>query len=119
MHDANFAMIFPGQGSQSVGMLKAMAEAYPSVLQVFGEASEKLDLDLWRLVQEGPLEQLNQTEYTQPAMLAAGVAVWRCWQAAGGGNPAVMAGHSLGEYTALVCAGAMQFADAVGLVAER
>jgi [acyl-carrier-protein] S-malonyltransferase len=119
MSESNFAMLFPGQGSQSVGMLKALASVYPAVQQTFDEASSVLDFDLWKLVQEGPEDQLNQTHNTQPAMLAAGVAVWRIWQAADGGDPAVMAGHSLGEYSALVCAGALAFSDAVGLVAER
>ena len=119
MSDGKFGMLFPGQGSQSVGMLKALAESYPAVEQTFGEASSKLDFDLWKLVQDGPVEQLNQTQNTQPAMLAAGVAVWRIWQAEGGILPAVMAGHSLGEYTALVCAGALEFTDAISLVADR
>ena len=119
MSECNFAILFPGQGSQSVGMLKALAAAYPTVQQVFDEASTVLNLDLWKLVQEGPEERLNQTRNTQPAMLSAGVAVWRIWQEQGGAEPAVMAGHSLGEYSALVCAGALGFADAVGLVAER
>ncbi len=119
MSASNFSMLFPGQGSQSVGMLKELAEAYPAVQQTFGEASAVLNFDLWRLVQEGPPEQLNQTQNTQPAMLAAGVAVWRIWQTEGGAKPAVMAGHSLGEYSALVCAGALGFADAVSLVADR
>jgi [acyl-carrier-protein] S-malonyltransferase len=89
------------------------------VQQTFDEASTVLGFDLWKLVQEGPEDQLNQTHNTQPAMLTAGVAVWRVWLAQGGVKPAVMAGHSLGEYSALVCAGALEFADAVGLVAER
>lgn len=117
--DATLAMVFPGQGSQSVGMLSALAVAYPQVGETFGQASAVLGYDLWKLVQEGPAEALNQTDRTQPAMLAAGVAVWRCWQARTGSLPAAMAGHSLGEYTALVCAGALEFADAIGLVAER
>jgi [acyl-carrier-protein] S-malonyltransferase len=100
-------------------MLSALAVAYPQVGETFGQASAVLDYDLWKLVQEGPAEVLNQTDRTQPAMLAAGVAVWRCWQARAGSLPAAMAGHSLGEYTALVCAGALEFADAIGLVAER
>jgi [acyl-carrier-protein] S-malonyltransferase len=119
MRDTNFSMVFPGQGSQSVGMLKELAETYPAVQQTFDEASEALNFDLWKLVQEGPVEQLNQTQNTQPAMLAAGVAVWRIWQTAGGAKPAVMAGHSLGEYSALVCADALGFIDAISLVAER
>ena len=117
--DAKLAMVFPGQGSQSVGMLSDLAEACPQVSETFTQASEVLGYDLWTLVQDGPAEDLNQTDRTQPAMLAAGVAVWRCWRSRKGALPAVMAGHSLGEYTALVCAGALEFSDAIGLVAER
>jgi [acyl-carrier-protein] S-malonyltransferase len=119
MSNSNFSIVFPGQGSQSVGMLDTLAEAYPQVVQTFSEASDALGYDLWALVGNGPAEALNQTATTQPAMLAAGVAVWRIWQSLGGPAPALMAGHSLGEYSALVCAGAIPFADAVGLVAER
>lgn len=111
--------IFPGQGSQSVGMLNALATEFPQVKATFAEASEALGYDLWRVVEQGPEERLNRTEVTQPAMLAAGVAVWRVWRAQGGPLPAVMAGHSLGEYAALVCAEALAFADAVRLVADR
>ena len=114
-----FSIVFPGQGSQSVGMLAGLAADFSCVGQTFAEASEVLGFDLWELVQQGPEGTLGQTRNTQPAMLAAGVAVWRAWQDAGGATPALMAGHSLGEYTALVCAGAMPFTDAVGLVAER
>ena len=113
------AFIFPGQGSQSIGMMNSLAESYPVVQETFTEASALLGYDLWTLVTEGPAEKLNSTEYTQPAMLAAGVATWRAWKAVGGRNPAMMAGHSLGEYTALVCAGALNFPDAVALVADR
>ena len=112
-------MVFPGQGSQSVGMLTEMAEAHSQVGATFAEASEALGYDLWQLVRDGPEEMLNQTDRTQPAMLAAGVAVWRVWQECGGAQPALMAGHSLGEYTALVCAGAIDFIEAIALVAER
>jgi len=112
-------MVFPGQGSQSVGMLATLAASAPRVAATFAEASAVLGYDLWQLVQDGPEELLNRTDRTQPAMLAAGVAVWRVWQARGGAQPAMLAGHSLGEYTALVCAGALEFEDAVGLVAER
>lgn len=119
MNDSNFSIVFPGQGSQSVGMLKALADDFALVEETFTEASEALGFDLWKLVQQGPAEELNQTRNTQPAMLTAGVAVWRIWRAEGGATPAVMAGHSLGEYSALVCAGAIKFPDAVGLVAER
>lgn len=112
-------MVFPGQGSQTVGMLAELASRYPVVVDTFEEASDVLGYDLWALVQDGPAEELNLTDRTQPAMLAAGVGVWRVWQEQGGAAPGVMAGHSLGEYTALVCAGALELADAIGLVAER
>jgi len=102
-----------------MGMLADLAAAYPVVGQSFAEASEALGYDLWKLVQEGPEEELNKTHITQPALLAAGIAVWRVWQEKGGASPVVMAGHSLGEYTALVAAGAMPFSDAVALVADR
>jgi len=113
------ALVFPGQGSQSVGMLNALAGEFPQVAQTFAEASQALGYDLWSVVERGPEEKLNQTEVTQPAMLTTGVAVWRVWRAQGGAMPALMAGHSLGEYTALVCAEALGFADAVKLVADR
>lgn len=113
------AFVFPGQGSQSVGMLAKLAGAFPAVEETFAEASEVLGYDLWKLVQEGPETQLNQTDKTQPAMLAAGVAVWKCWREKGGAVPAMLAGHSLGEYTALVCADAMDFTAAVTAVSER
>jgi len=113
------AVVFPGQGSQSVGMLAALAAEYPSVQATFAEASEVLGYDLWALVQGGPDETLNSTERTQPAMLAAGVAVWRVWTEQGKPMPAVMAGHSLGEFTALVCAGALDFRDAIAAVQFR
>ena len=113
------AFIFPGQGSQSVGMMAQLTEASSGIRSTFDEASNILGYDLWQLVSDGPAEQLNATEYTQPAMLVAGVASWRAWQAAGGSDPAAMAGHSLGEYTALVCAGALSFTDAVSLVRDR
>jgi [acyl-carrier-protein] S-malonyltransferase len=119
MNDSTFSMVFPGQGSQAVGMLKALADDSPLVGETFAEASQRLGFDLWKLVQDGPVEELNLTTNTQPAMLTAGVAVWRVWQEHGGPAPTILAGHSLGEYTALVCAGAMDFADAVGLVVER
>ncbi len=115
----SLAFVFPGQGSQSVGMLAGLAEGHPQVEQTFVEASGVLGYDLWRRVQEGPADELNQTHVTQPAMLAAGVATWRVWRANGGAMPALMAGHSLGEYTALVCAGSLRFEDAVSLVADR
>ena len=115
----NLAMVFPGQGSQSVGMLAELGEAFPLVEETFSQASEVLGYDLWKRTQHGPAELLNQTSCTQPAMLTAGVATWRCWQHQTGLAPAMMAGHSLGEYTALVCAGAIEFAHAVALVEKR
>ena len=113
------AFVFPGQGSQSVGMLNELAASHPEVSATFAEASSVLSLDLWELVSNGPAERLNQTEITQPVMFTAGTAVWRVWQQQQGPQPALMAGHSLGEYTALVCAGALAFTDALGLVADR
>ncbi len=113
------AMVFPGQGSQSQGMQADMAEQYGEVCETYSEGSDILGYDLWRLVQDGPAERLGETVVTQPAMLTAGVAAWRVWRAAGGGMPAQMAGHSLGEYTALVCAGAVSFADALSVVRRR
>lgn len=113
------AIVFPGQGSQSPGMLSGLAADHVQVVDTFDLASDVLGYDLWQLVQEGPEDALNETDKTQPAMLAAGVAVWRVWQDAGGMTPALMAGHSLGEYTALVCAGALDFQEAVSLVEER
>jgi len=115
----SLAFVFPGQGSQSVGMLNALAGEFPSVMQTFAEASQALGYDLWQLVGRGPEAKLNQTEVTQPAMLAAGVATWRVWVAHNGPRPRFMAGHSLGEYSALVCAEALDFSDAVKLVADR
>lgn len=112
-------MVFPGQGSQSVGMLAALAAAEPQVRATFDEASDVVGFDLWRLSQLGPVEDLNATENTQPAMLAAGVAVFRAWIARNGPTPSLMAGHSLGEFTALVCAGALDFRAAVDLVRFR
>ena len=113
------AMVFPGQGSQSQGMLAELAAEHQEVTATFKEASDVLGYDLWELVQRGPVEKLNETIVTQPAMLAAGVATWRLWQKLGGEEPAAMAGHSLGEYTALVCAGAIDFPEAVALVKRR
>jgi [acyl-carrier-protein] S-malonyltransferase len=113
------AMMFPGQGSQSVGMLATLASTAPVVGETFDEASDVLGYDLWQLCQQGPEEQLAETERTQPAMLAAGVAVWRAWRQRGGRAPDMMAGHSLGEYSALVCAGSIEFAAAIELVRFR
>jgi [acyl-carrier-protein] S-malonyltransferase len=115
----SLAFVFPGQGSQSVGMLAALAAAEPVVEATFAEASAVLGYDLWQLVQQGPESELARTECTQPAMLAAGVATWRAWLAHGGALPAAMAGHSLGEYTALVASSALEFRDAVDLVRHR
>ena len=115
----SFAFVFPGQGSQSVGMLGALSAALPAVQATFAQASEVLGYDLWQLTSAGPAEDLNATERTQPAMLAAGVATWRTWQARGGALPALVSGHSLGEFTALVCAGALDFAPAIALVRCR
>ncbi len=116
---SQFAMVFPGQGSQNLGMLAALAGAYPLVGRTFREASDVLGYDLWQLVQQGPAEELNKTWQTQPALLAASVAVFRVWQQQNGAMPAMMAGHSLGEYSALVCAGSLNFADGIKLVELR
>ncbi len=113
------AMMFPGQGSQSVGMLASLAAAEPVVRQTFAEAAAVLGYDLWELCQQGPEARLAETERTQPAMLAAGIATWRAWLAHGAAMPVQLAGHSLGEYAALVAAGAMDFAAAVDLVRFR
>ena len=111
--------VFPGQGSQRVGMLSAIAAAEPLVGKTFDDASSVLGYDLWQLAQSGPQDELNLTERTQPLILTASVALWRVWLARGGERPAYMAGHSLGEFSALVCAGALEFADAVRLVRNR
>lgn len=116
---SKLAFVFPGQGSQTVGMLADLAAVHPVIRNTFDEASAALGLDLWALAQNGPEADLNRTENTQPALLAAGVAVFRAWQAAGGRAPDFLAGHSLGEYTALVAAGVITLADGVRLVAER
>lgn len=114
-----FAMVFPGQGSQAVGMLKDLAENYPIVKSTFDEASQVLGYDLWALVQDGAAEELNKTWQTQPALLASSVAIYRVWQSINGAQPEFMAGHSLGEYSALVCAGVIDFKDAIKLVELR
>ena len=111
--------MFPGQGSQSIGMLAELSELHPSIKTTFEEASDGAGVDLWALSQAGPEEMLGRTEYTQPALLAAGIAVWRLWQHQGGATPAVLAGHSLGEYTALVAAGALSLKDGAHLVRIR
>src|SRR6201996_6198000 len=115
----SFAFVFPGQGSQAVGMLASLAAVDPIVRATFDEASAVLGYDLWQLTQEGPKEKLDTTECTQPAMLTAGVATWKLWRNRGGAEPSVVSGHSLGEFTAFVCAGAIDFATAVDLVRFR
>lgn len=117
--DTTLAFVFPGQGSQSIGMLAELAELHPQVRDTFNEASDGAGTDLWALSQGGPEEMLNRTEYTQPALLAAGIAVWRLWRKQGGPTPAQLAGHSLGEYTALVAAGALSLKDGAHLVRIR
>jgi [acyl-carrier-protein] S-malonyltransferase len=115
----SLAFVFPGQGSQSIGMLDQLATEYPLVQETFAEASEVLGYDLWDLVTSGPEAALNQTERTQPAMLAAGIAIWRVWQSLTNIQPDYLAGHSLGEYSALVASGALSFANAIKLVELR
>lgn len=115
----NLAFVFPGQGSQKIGMLADLVNTFPLVKTLFAEASEVLGYDLWNLVQNGTQEEINLTERTQPLLLTASVAVWRLWQQEGGAKPALMAGHSLGEWSALVCADVVAFADAVRLVQHR
>jgi [acyl-carrier-protein] S-malonyltransferase len=114
-----FAFVFPGQGSQSVGMLAKLAASSPLIRETFGEASAVLGYDLWQVIENGPADKLNSTEVTQPAMLAAGIATWRLWQQRGGVQPGLVAGHSLGEFTALVCAQALDFGPAIDLVRFR
>jgi len=115
----NLAFVFPGQGSQSVGMLGKLAGESPVIRATFDEASKALGYDLWKLCSEGPVEDLNETERTQPAMLVAGIATWRLWKERGGREPAVVTGHSLGEFTALVAAGSLDFVTCVDLVRFR
>jgi len=114
-----FAFVFPGQGSQSLGMLKEHGAAQPLLLETFNEASDALGYDLWALCQNGPSEQLDETDKTQPAILTASIALWRLWQAEGGKRPAFVAGHSLGEYSALVAANSLSLKEAVKLVEKR
>ncbi|MBU2711541.1 ACP S-malonyltransferase [Zooshikella harenae] len=116
---SKIAFVFPGQGSQQVGMLQQLADQYPEINETLTEASDAISLDLRRLIFEGPADVLNQTENTQPALLASSVAIWRVWQALGGAKPIFMAGHSLGEYSALVCANSISLVDAVCLVKRR
>ena len=113
------AFVFPGQGSQSIAMQGDLAVRFPEVQSSYAEASEELGYDLWQLAQVGPKEKLDETVVTQPVMMTAGVAAWRVWQKAGGQTPALLAGHSLGEYTALVCAGVIDFPDAIRLIRRR
>lgn len=113
------AIIFPGQGAQKVGMLVEAADAFAQVRETFAQASEVLGYDLWALAQEGPQEKLNLTEITQPLLLTSSVSLWRAWQAKEGAQPSLLAGHSLGEYSALVCAGVLEFQAAVDLVRKR
>ncbi|MGL4315789.1 MAG: ACP S-malonyltransferase, partial [Pseudomonas sp.] len=115
----SLAFVFPGQGSQALGMLAEIGAQQPLIRDTFGEAADTLGYDLWALTQQGPEEQLNQTDKTQPAILAASIALWRLWSAEGGKQPAFVAGHSLGEYSALVAAGSIGFAEAVKLVELR
>jgi [acyl-carrier-protein] S-malonyltransferase len=117
--DVSIAMVFPGQGSQSEGMQADLAAEFSFVQETYAEASDILGYDLWQLVQDGPAEKLAETVVTQPAMLTAGYAAWLAWQESGGAMPEKMAGHSLGEYTALVCAGAISFQDALKVVKRR
>lgn len=116
---SHFAFLFPGQGSQSVGMLSDLSARFPSVKKTFDNASSILGYDLWDLTQQGPAEKLDQTEFTQPALLAADVAVWACWKSINQQKPQFFAGHSLGEYAALVCAESIAFEDAIALVSYR
>ncbi len=119
MTQQNLAFVFPGQGSQKIGMLADLAANYPIVTQTFAEASQVLGYDLWDLVQNGAQDDINLTERTQPLLLTASVAVWRVWSEQGGAKPALVSGHSLGEWSALVCAGVVAFTDAVKLVQQR
>ncbi|MDF3013105.1 MAG: [acyl-carrier-protein] S-malonyltransferase, partial [Cellvibrio sp.] len=119
MTNQHLAFVFPGQGSQKIGMLAELAAEFPIVGQTFAEASDVLGYDLWALVQTGAQDEINLTERTQPLLLTASVAVWRVWQEKNGIQPALMAGHSLGEWSALVCAGVVAFSDAVKLVQQR
>lgn len=114
-----FTCVFPGQGAQKVGMMGNLAAAHPQVAETFAEASEALGEDLWKLADEGPAEQLNQTRNAQPVLLAAETSIWRIWQQRGGPSPDYLAGHSFGEYSALVAAGALEFSSAVPLVRRR
>lgn len=119
MSEKTLAFVFPGQGSQKVGMLAAAHQRFRAVRETFSEASDVLGYDMWDLIQNGQQDDLNLTETTQPVLLTSSVALWRAWLGAGGVTPGIMAGHSLGEFSALVCAGAVGFADALELVRQR
>jgi [acyl-carrier-protein] S-malonyltransferase len=119
MTNSPVALVFPGQGSQRIGMLAGIAEAWPQLKDTFTEASDALGYDMWQLIQQGEQEEINLTEKTQPILLTSSVALFRLWNSLGGPRPALMAGHSLGEFSALVCVGALDFADAVRLVQAR
>lgn len=119
MSESNFAFLFPGQGSQKIGMLQAAAEQFAAVRETFAEASDVLGYDMWQLIQQGEQEEINLTEKTQPILLTSSVALWRTVQSLTEFKPALLAGHSLGEFTALVCAGSLKFSDAVKLVESR
>lgn len=114
-----FGFVFPGQGSQKIGMLAQLAELYPAIVSTFNEASAVLGLDTWEIAQRDPNNSLDQTQVTQPVLLTASIAIWRVWQEQNGPRPSILAGHSLGEYSALVCAGVLDFNDAVKLVQHR
>ncbi len=116
---SKLAFVFPGQGSQKIGMLAGLAAQYPVVEETFNEASEVLDYDIWKLVQQGAQEDINLTERTQPILLASSVAIWRLWNARAGQQPLQMAGHSLGEWSALVCSGVVDFSDGLRIVRAR
>ncbi|MFT5350612.1 MAG: [acyl-carrier-protein] S-malonyltransferase, partial [Gammaproteobacteria bacterium] len=119
MRDKHLSFVFPGQGSQSTGMLSDLACAHPSMALTFEEASDRLGYDLWSLIQNNPNDEISLTHNTQPALLTCSVAIWRLWGEMEGPQPVVMAGHSLGEYSALVCGGVIAFKDAVSLVVDR
>ena len=119
MSNDNIAFVFPGQGSQKVGLLAAAHQQFDAVRETFVEASDVLGYDMWDLIQNGDQDALNMTTTTQPVLLSASVALWRAWESQGGAKPTVMSGHSLGEFSALVCAGSIEFRDGVELVEQR
>jgi len=116
---SSIGFVFPGQGSQKLGMLADLATKFPEIEETFGEASEVLGKDLWEICQSDPRQELNQTDITQPALLAASIAIWRVWQSQKAPQPTILSGHSLGEYSALTCSGVLSFADAIALVNRR